>query len=194
LLALAAGCGAPRYSAIRILQPASTSDSEVTVGSLQLQVRLGDEWIELHAENRGSTPIGIDFGEIQFSEQTGMRHSLVTVGRIGLELSAYQYVDGTARYASSSVNWSGPRTAPHTAPFALQVLASSVRVLRPGERAEEILYPAEHLTLEGSHFVASPLFCRIGSLVDRSTFELVVPLQQSGRWTLLQITAARVGR
>jgi hypothetical protein len=193
LLLLVAGCGAPRYSAVRILDPVTRADSVIMVGSLELRLRIGEEWIELLAENRGGTDIGVDFGQIQFIAPSGVRHDLITAGRIGAELS--QQVGGGSSggaHAFSPVPLHRFRIAPHTAPPELGVSGPAVRTLRPGQRVEEILYPAEHVSIEEYRFSAAPLFCRTPGAIDGRIFEVVVPVLQPGGWRTIPISAERI--
>lgn len=142
--------------------------------------------------SRNDTTLGPRFGHQSRAHSAGEPRSL-TAGRIGAELSQHGAGGAAGAYAFKSAELRF-RNAEHTAPRELSVTAPVVRTLRPGELVDEILYPAEHVTIEEYRFSVAPLFCRTPGAVDRAIFQIVVPVLQSGGWRTVRISAERIDR
>lgn len=189
LLALAcaaASCGPPRYLPFRIIEPHGSDGVTARLDSLTFQLRVGEEWLELRIENKGSVPRAVDFGQLSFVS-AGIAHELVTQRRLGLDLMTPMSMDAPLNDLASA-RYSAFR--PHVRPPLLQIAQPEAHIIAPGEYVDELLYPVEHLLLESVRFSAGPLFCH-NSQAERR-FEVIVPVLYQDVWVPFTIVAERL--
>jgi hypothetical protein len=196
---LLTGCGLPSHHPIQLFGPDALNDSTVSAGPVEVGVRVGFEWVELHVENHGEVPVEVDWSGARLLERGGEPHRLVD---LGLWYTHFQPANPHAPHEQRGVQhvhshgWS-TRAAPHSGrlPDWLKTVSDADRsTISPGDSQRKVMYPAEHLLPSpyGWRVVAS-LLCR-GEPAEYRIFTIHLPVSWTeGRQQTIVITGRALG-
>ena len=191
-------CGPTRYLPIRILTPPVDSSGAISIGSVALWMRAGDEWIEVEVMNAGSSPVTINWEAAQFIEPEGRQHQLISATHLA-------EIQSSIRVTMSTLRAQGTFSREYM-PEELKALARDLQwrrwtyderwnvVIPAGNRWVEFFYPKEHIYVDDlSRWQAGPLFCNrvmVAEWLRGESFELLLPILIDGRWRSVRLVAA----
>jgi len=180
------GCAYPPPVPLRFPDLPGPNPDRALVGPLEISGRAGAEWIELTLRNGGDGALTIDWGASAFMTPGGRWHGLVPSERLAMAIGSGVPVEAAGSapwpYAGHPVRAGLARHAEgvHDRPLDLRELEGVASVIPAGASYAFVLYPTEHLHLDGFGFWAEPLLCDAGGEPGNGTFALTVAFAGDG--------------
>ena len=193
------GCAYPPPVPLRFPDLPGPNPDRALVGPLEISGRAGAEWIELTLRNGGGGAVTIDWGASALMTPGGRWHGLVPSERLAMAMGS-----GVPMEVAGNAPWPFPgpplraglarySEGPHERPPDLRELKGLASVLPAGASYEFVLYPAEHLHLDGFGFWAEPLLCDEGGGAGDGTFALSVVFGADGITRSFTLRASPLG-